>query len=140
MPGSKLHVSSFATCLQCQVFASPGKKGEEAQAHIPEQRPVIEPKLLGKRAQQQASEKQRSREKNKCKTNAIRRGGYPVRCTIVLMLSFRLCEKRKDKTTKTTTTDDSVRKLEPIPNNRNSFLILLKTWPETSLFLSYVIL
>ena len=137
MPGSKLHVSSFATCLQCQVFASPGKKGEGAQAHIPEQRPVIEPKLLGKRAQQQASEKQRSREKNKCKTNAIRRGGYPVRCTIVLMLLFRLCEKRKDKTT---TADDSVRKMEPIPNNRNSFLILLKTWPGTSPFLSYVIL
>ena len=140
MPGSKLHVSSFATCLQCQVFASPGKKGEGAQAHIPEQRPVIEPKLLGKRAQQQASEKQRSREKNKCKTNAIRRGGYPVRCTIVLMLLFRLCEKRKDKTTKTTTADDSVRKMEPIPNNRNSFLILLKTWPGTSPFLFYVIL
>ena len=96
MSGSKLHVGSFSICLSCQVFAPPRKKGKGTRAHIPEQRLVNDPRQLRKRAKQRANEKQRSREKNKCEANALRRGGCPVRRTIVLMLSFRLCEKRQD--------------------------------------------
>ena len=96
MPGSKLHVGSFSTCLSFQVFAPSRKKGEGAEARIPEQRLVIEPRLLEKRAKQRANENQRSQEKNKCEANALRRGGCLVRSTIVVMPSLRLCEKRQD--------------------------------------------
>ena len=37
-----------------------------------------------------ASEKQQSQKKKKCEANVLRRGGFPVRCTIVLMLFFSL--------------------------------------------------
>ena len=75
----------------------------------------------------------RVRKRKKCEANVLRRGFCPVRCMIVLMLFFFLCEKGKTRQQKQKHAVDNVQFCSRFPNKCNCLLIWLKLSRELKL-------